>query len=160
MVQFKTHILKAAVDLFQWRRKVGGGVGETCESPNPRTCPGCRACAMQSVWGGCAPQNLENFWKCSLKWHNLVHHFSHILHCTARLVSIGVSPTIYLQSNTFYADIESKVEGPCPCPLSVYFQGHRDQRDTIFYCTVFPSFIEITLEFYCFLVYLLHINND
>ena len=87
-------------------------------------------------------------------WCTIFHIFYILQH-----FSIGVSLTIYLQSNTFYADIESKVEGPCPCP-PMYFQGHRDQRDTIFYCTVFPSFIEIILEFYCFLVYLLHINND
>ena len=35
------------------------------------------ACTMQGVSeGGCAPSEVGAFWKCRLKWSNLVHYFS------------------------------------------------------------------------------------
>ena len=56
--------------------KVGGG--QIFWSQEWRVSASRRACATQGgVWGGmCPPEKLELFWKCGLKWSDLVHYFS------------------------------------------------------------------------------------
>ena len=137
MVQFKTHILKAAIDLFQWRRKVGGG-GKLAKLQIHAHAPDV-ALAQCKVSEEDVPLRI---WRIFVVvsdaiWCTIFHIFYILQH-----VSIGVSLTIYLQSNTFYADIESKVEGPCPCPPPpCTSRGTVPKGITIFYCTVFPTFI-------------------
>ena len=119
MVQFKTHILKAAVDLFQWRRKVGGGWGKLAKVQIPAHAPDV-ALAQCKVSEEDVPLRIwrifENVVLNDTIWCTIFHIFYIVQHVSSQL---GFHWLFICNQTHFMQTLSQKWRGhahaPSPC---------------------------------------------